>query len=75
MLVKDLYQLTQQAKDKFCTTDCPCFINSTNMKSNLTTWLTTNKKVFNDKNTSFINYRSCIKDPAVEANGILLGTL
>lgn len=45
------------------------------MKSNLATWLTDNNRVFNNKNTSFINYRSCIKDPVTDANGFLLGTL
>jgi hypothetical protein len=52
--------LSDNSTAKFCTDACPCKLNTTNLKSDLAEWLTTNGRKNFSNVTGNINYRTCI---------------
>lgn len=74
-LIAQLDQLNEEANTGFCSHECPCYFNETNVGSDLYNYLKgKNKEVSENKNDSYVKYQECMNE-SKEAEGLLFASL
>lgn len=71
-----MFKLNTNANERFCSSDCPCYIDPANNGSDLAIWLNDNGFKFNNVEEKKKNYQGCVSpDIAESANVVLFGAL